>query len=239
MLQHEPWGQLPHTVFLFAAPHDPSVVTTPVVVPEGVGVPRTGSAVLVEATLVVDVDPSVQPLTQPLAFRQCDVLFPHHPLLEQQPPYSPFASHVAPPYAGPQRPSSRGAVGLAVVLQPDWHPSVTRQIDAARRRRLDQVYLRSALTTSHTSRSRCSKGHMCRSGRTAAHCSGSRTCHRWSKVHALTAQEQREPVRRRWNREDPHHVCICRQNRRLGHAGSQSCPQQASRTWGRNSGGHD
>ena len=43
MEQQEPWGQLPHTVPAFAAPHVPSLVTTPLGGAVPVGLPSTGS----------------------------------------------------------------------------------------------------------------------------------------------------------------------------------------------------
>ena len=46
-----------------------------------------------------------------------------YPYSEQQPPYAPAGSHVAPPKSFPQRPSERGAVdeaeGVAATLVPE------------------------------------------------------------------------------------------------------------------------
>jgi hypothetical protein len=58
------------------------------------------------------------------------------PYWEQQPPYAPAASQVAPPKSLPQRPSVRGVVeevvgaaDEAVVVEehPFWHPFETKQ----------------------------------------------------------------------------------------------------------------
>lgn len=53
-----------------------------------------------------------------------------YPYSEQQPPYAPAGSHVAPPKSFPQRPSERGAVdeadgaaaALTTELEDDVHP---------------------------------------------------------------------------------------------------------------------
>jgi hypothetical protein len=61
--QHGPCGQLPQTVFPLPAPHVPSVVSPPpVLVPVAVGLPKTGSWLLVnDATMTVELAAPVQP----------------------------------------------------------------------------------------------------------------------------------------------------------------------------------
>lgn len=76
--QQFPLGQFPHTVSLFEPPHVPSVVTRAVAVASGVievlTGPITGSPDVVGAVG----DPSLQPIWQPLAIRQCPSVVPQN-----------------------------------------------------------------------------------------------------------------------------------------------------------------
>ena len=60
--QQEPWGQFPHTVLPFEAPHVPSVVIGPEGAGDAVGLPKTGSwLVLAMPPFVVAVGVPVPP----------------------------------------------------------------------------------------------------------------------------------------------------------------------------------